>query len=256
MRKLRDQVTKTKQRLNSKPTNVLNVYYKKGVFYGSFLDETVYNRVLVSHTNKFRTDYIKKMKDERRSDSYARTRNNIYRIVHSNVFKHGQYKPIFCTLTYSKNQTSLSSARREYAYFIKKLNIHLGYKCQYIVIPEIQQKRLDKYGVAVWHFHAVFFNLEYIPIKIFKSIWSFGSVDLAVARNIEDIGSYLIKYMTKQTNDSLLYGERAYNTSRGIIRPVHTFNDVLIDKFIENDNVIKVDEFISEDKKINKWKQK
>jgi len=234
---LKNKVSKIRLKLLLKPTDVLQVYYKKGIFYGDYLDLTEYKEVQFSHSNKFRETYDKKMDSKKRVDSLVRTKQNIYRIVHANVYKHGDYKPIFATLTYSKEQSDLRQARLEYKYFMFKLSEYLGYRIQYICIPEIQKEREEKFGVGVWHFHMVLFNLPYVPISTFKEMWSFGSVDLQVAKKIDDIGAYLSKYLTKDTYDHRMYGQRAYNTSRGVIRPAHTFDDTVIDNYLHDDNV-------------------
>lgn len=252
---LKNKVSKLRLRLLLKPTNIINVYYKKGIFYGDFADVTEYKNIQMSHSNKFRESYDKKLETERRSDSLIRAKQNIYRIVHANAFKHGDFKPIFCTLTYKKEQTSLKEARLEFKYFIFKLNNFLEKKVQYICVPEIQKEREKTYGVGVWHFHMVLFNLPFVPIAKFKSLWSFGSVDLQVVEQINDVGAYLSKYLTKDTYDKRLYGQRAYNTSRGVIRPTHTFDDIQIDNWFDGDKVNLISSHESEFKKTTKWKK-
>ena len=258
MANLKDKIRDIKVKHLVKPLNteINKIYFKKGVFYGDYLDEVIYDKVKISHSNKSRDDYTKRMNSERRDFSLIRARQNIYRIVHANVYKHGNFNPIFCTLTYSKDQTSLSAARREYSYFIKKLNIHVGHKIQYICVPEIQKKREMKTGKAVWHFHAVIFNLPYIPILEFKSLWTFGSVDLQITRNIKDVGAYIAKYLTKDTVDSRLYGQRVYNTSQNVFRPIESFDDMEIDNYTNCDTVKLVDKIKTKSSTIKKWKKK
>lgn len=252
---LKNKVSRIKLRLALKPTEIKEVYYKKGIFYGDFADVTEYKNIQMSHSNKFRESYDKKLETERRSDSLIRAKQNIYRIVHANAFNHGEYKPIFCTLTYKKEQTSLKEARIEFNCFIKRLNYFLQKKVQYICVPEIQKEREKTYGVGVWHFHMVLFNLPFVPVETFKSLWSFGSVDLQVAQQINDVGAYLAKYLTKDTYDKRLYGQRAYNTSRGVIRPAHTFDDVYIDNWLDDDRVDIISSHESEFKKTTKWRK-
>lgn len=255
MANLKDEYRRIKLATIVRHNNFNHVFIKKGVFYGDFLDEYIYKKVMFTHKNKKRIDYNKSMKTGKREDNLWRTRNNIYRITHANVRKHGNYSPIFCTLTYKKDQESLKEVRREYKYFIFKLNNLLGHKVQYLCVPEIQQKRLDKYGKAVWHLHIVFFNLPFIDINTFKNLWSHGSVDLQKVRKIKNIGAYIAKYLTKDTYDSRLYGQRAYNCSRGIIRPYETYDDLQIDKYLEDDSIKLLSEYKTELKTIKIWKK-
>lgn len=254
-RNLKNDVSRIKTRQLLSPTRVKEVYYKKGTFYGDNLQETIYPTVKVSHSNKERTDYIKKMDSEKRVYSLHRARQMIYWIVHANAYKHGDFRPIFCTLTYQKEQQLLSAANREFRYFITKLNIELSSKLKYICVPEIQKKRELDTGKGVWHFHVVFFNLPFIPIKTFESLWGHGYVDLQVSRDIKDVGAYLAKYLTKDTYDDRLYGQRTYNCSQDIFRPIHTFDDLEIDSFIKDDTVKCISTHEGTNKIIKTWKK-
>jgi len=87
------------------------------------------------------------------------------------------YKPLFLTLTFKEPVEDLQQANGEFKKFIKRLNYSLGLELKYLTVPEIQMKRFQKYGVKVWHFHTIFFNLPYINLggssvnEYFGSIW-------------------------------------------------------------------------------------
>lgn len=254
---LKDKITQIKYRLLNSNSPVNKVYFKKGLFYGDYMQEIEYPYIKLSWSNEKRTDYVKKLDSSKRNDSILRTKHMIYMLVHANVGKHGNFKPIFCTLTYEKEQTSLAAARREFNYFIKKLNLYTASKIMYVCVPEIQSKRLIRSSKGVWHFHVVFFNLPYIEIPEFKKLWSFGYVDLQIAKSIKDIGAYLAKYLSKDTYDNRLYGQRSYSTSRGLVRPIESYDDIEIDNFSNNDKVKLIDskKIDSNNIKINLWKQ-
>lgn len=254
MTDIKAQITRIRLQQLIRPTQIQKIYFKKGIVYGKYLDEHIYPKTQFSHPNQ-RLDYTKKMKSERNEFSLHRTRQNIYHIVHANVGEHGDYVPTFVTLTFRDNVTSLKQAQRDFKYFITKLNQHLDYKSMYLCVPEIQQKREQKYGKGVWHFHVVFFNHPYIPVLKLKELWGHGNVDVQLAGSIKNIGAYIAKYLSKDTFDSRLYGQRAYNTSRGLLRPVHLFDESQIDQLTGRATMNMLKSKKLNHKTINIWKQ-
>lgn len=209
---------------------ILKSYYKKAVLYGDYIDVYEYDTNKISHTEKYRFDYNKKNKGDRRKSSLHRARQEIYRLVEANEGKFGEYRSVFFTLTFRKNVTNLRKANRSFKYFIKKLNEFVQFKIKYVVVPEFQKR-------GAVHYHGVFFNMPFIPIDKFKKIWSYGFVDLQATRNMRSVGAYIAKYLSKSTYDKRLYGEKAYFSARGLYRPIHIYGSLEVEILLTGDIV-------------------
>ena len=63
------------------------------------------------------------------------------------------------------------------------------------------------------------FNLPYIQNKDLAAIWRNGYVKINRIDNVDNVGAYVCKYMTK-TDDDRLLGQKMYFSSRGLKKPV------------------------------------
>jgi len=215
-------------------TNVSKVYYKHAVIYGDYIDVRIYDNVKITFKNDKNRNYTKSDKGIKRGDSVSRARNNIYRLVQANTYKHGKFKPVFTTYTFAQPITDITEANREFKLFIQRINYHLKTKIKYVCIPEIQKSREKSTGFAVWHFHTVYFNCPFIPKKTHQDIWGNGWARIEIARSVRDVGSYLAKYLSKVIMDSRTFGKKVLFTSRGLIRPIDLFNTQAIDNVLKN----------------------
>ena len=206
--------------------HILKVYYKKSIEYGQKIEVFHYDRVKYSFRNKSARTYERNQADGRRGDSVARARNAVYRLVEGNVGRHGNFQPIFLTLTFKKNIVSIRRANNLFKDFTKRLNYRLGTKIKYIVVPEFQKR-------GAVHYHIVYFNLPYIDKAEIQRIWGHGFTRIETVRKVRDMGAYLSKYLSKSMFDNRLYGEKAYFCSRGLLRPKETFGGYEVDKIIE-----------------------
>jgi len=218
--------------------NIKKIYKYHAIKYGNFIDIREYNDNHYTHENNINRDYSKQEGGHKRSDSLSRSRINLYRLVHGNIGQHGNYSPIFTTYTFADNITQIDIANHEFTLYIKRLQWHFKKKLQYITVPEIQQKREAKYKVGVWHFHTVFFNLPWIDAQLHEKIWGQGWCDIEIVHDINDVGSYLAKYLSKDIVDSRLYGKKTYYSSRGLNRPQDFFHKYEIDNILNVCNPI------------------
>src|SRR5699024_7367659 len=46
-----------------------------------------------------------------------------------------------------------------------------------------------------------------------------GNIDIKNIRHVDNVGAYLVKYMTKAKADERLIGKKLYQTSRGLEKP-------------------------------------
>ena len=63
------------------------------------------------------------------------------------------------------------------------------------------------------------FNAPYIKNNKLQEIWGNGFVKINNIDNVDNVGAYVCKYMTK-TDDDRLIGQKMYFTSRGLKKPV------------------------------------
>ena len=230
----------------SRYTDISKAYYKKLIKSGDELELFEYNQVRITFKNK-RKLYIKNTGDKKREDSLKRSRQAIYRIVKSNCGKHGDNLPIFITLTFKENVTDLRSANFEFKLFIQKLNYNLGIKLKYLCVPEFQKR-------GAVHYHLVAFNLPFVDLEQFQSLWGHGYTRVETTKKIDNIAAYISKYLSKNTLDKRMYGEKTYFTSRGLIRPKTSFYSVAIDNYLSSVNIKLIQRSSRGDYEFSKYK--
>ena len=114
----------------------------------------------------------------------------------------------------------LSWANNEFKKFIKRLRYDLRDRdnpwnhikpLKYIAVVEFQKR-------GVVHYHLVV--NQYIKKKILSETWDHGFVDVSKIEKRKKACYYLAKYMSKnEANNTKLWGEKLYFTSRNIDRP-------------------------------------
>jgi hypothetical protein len=165
-------------------------------------------------------------KEKVRIRSLQRTKSTLRRIVLSNCFEWldetgKPLAPKFVTLTFRENITKVSETNPLYTNFVKRLNYQLyGVKksiLQYVLVPEFQKR-------GAVHYHIVYFNLPRVDNHVLADIWSHGFVDIRNIDHLNNVGSYIAKYIGKDSADHRLIGQKHYFTSRGLKRPIVIIN--------------------------------
>lgn len=157
---------------------------------------------------------------ERREDNLYRARQHLRRVIHSNCWQWGQ-PPIFITYTFKKNIHNIKQANRFWTQYQKKMRYRYG-NLKYTTVIEYQNKRAKKYKEKpTVHYHTIYYNLPYIKNikKNLGKLWSHGFIHIKATKNIENIGSYVSKYLQKEMLDKRLKNEKVYFSSRGIKKP-------------------------------------
>lgn len=228
-------------------TNISKIFDEKIITYGSYIDHHIYKTTRYTFTSSARTSY-QQNPTKRRIDNVHRTRNNLYYILTANIENYPNYKPTFVTLTHAKNHTCLKTSNQLYKNFIKRLNYTLKTKIKYVTIIEFQKR-------GSIHYHSVFFNLPYINFQQFEKTWSHGFTNIRVVDNINNTAKYLTKYLKKGFFDNRLSGQKAFLSSRGLIRPQTFHSKDSIDTILTQDILIKYAQYENTSVKITKYKK-
>lgn len=158
----------------------------------------------------------------------ARARQTIRRLANANFDKNSK----FITLTFKDNVTDLKEANNEFVKFRKRLSRWLGIPLQYIAVLQFQ------YRGAV-HYHLLM-NCPYIDNAVLARLWRHGFVRINRIDNVDNIGAYITRYMTKDTLDERLAGVKCYFTSHNLKKPEETTDEETISAVLETLDVKRV----------------
>ena len=162
--------------------------------------------------------------EENREKVLSRARRDLRRIVNANLEKYSK----FLTLTFADDVQDISYANNEFKKFIKRFNYYLGYKVAYSGVIEFQNgKEYIKNGVkckgigrGTVHYHVIFYNTpQKLNFDVMTDIWGNGWIFLNVIDNVDNVGAYMCKYMTKCEDEKRLRGKKLYFNSRGLKKP-------------------------------------
>lgn len=166
----------------------------------------------------------------RRADNVKRLKRQYKRLVWSALHARNDL-PYFVTLTFRDNVTELAEA---YTLFQSRMRVFKRkYNIEYIGVPEFQKKGRVHFHVLMWgdmkraYFDFLGAKAEYLadrriygneairrPDDISET-WGLGFVDIFQCTNRSSkIGSYMAKYMTKDSLDQRTYGQKSYTRSR------------------------------------------
>lgn len=203
----------------------IEVYDSKAIISGDVVEFYVYEEeILKGYKDKIgqsgrRKDYVSPDYVENRKKSLRRAEVNLRRIINSNVNQYGDHLTSkFMTLTFEKNVQDMDYANYEFKKFIGRLNYFVfktkRSNIKYSAVVEFQER-------GSIHYHVIFYNLPYIPAKKINEIWRRrnGNINIKKIDHIDNVGSYLCKYMSKENEDPRLQGKKCYFNSRGLMKP-------------------------------------
>ena len=178
--------------------------------------------------DKFCKSYRNKNREKADGDhciavSYSRTKNSIYNIARSNEWDW------FITLTFDRSVTDSS----DYDTVVKKLSVYLNHlqqrkcpKIKYLIVPELHSDREH------YHFHGLLADcpeLALVPsghfdrdsgLEIFNiPSWSWGFTTATAVGDSSRAGSYITKYITKDS-EAFLKNKKRYYSNRNTKRTV------------------------------------
>lgn len=189
---------------------------KKYIFSGDIIEVYHYSQYITGKGGANRTK--QKSEDVEKSlANYANTnqrrRDTVRRLACSN-FNSSTCK--FFTLTFADNMTDVKECNNLFKKFIMRLNYKFNLKIKYLAVIEFQER-------GAIHYH-VLADIPYIPQQELQNIWGHGFVYINAVKHVDNIGAYLVKYMTKDTEDTRLQGLQAYLHSRNLIKSYEIAN--------------------------------
>ena len=137
-------------------------------------------------------------KRDNRNKTAARARTHVRRVVNANPQLNK-----FLTLTYAENMTDIDRSRKELDNFFKRL-----------------KRQFPR-------------NLPFVDVKALAEVWGHGFIKLNRIDNVDNVGAYVTKYMTKENMDERLIGYRSYSMSRGLNQPQEVTNEEQINEALE-----------------------
>lgn len=145
------------------------------------------------------------VKQDNRRKTASRARQTVIRTINANPELNK-----FLTLTFAQNVTDIDYARKEFALFVKRITYHYG-KTEYVCVIEFQKR-------GAIHFHLLC-DLPYVDVNELAKLWGHGFVKLNRIDDVQNVGAYVSKYMTKESMDERLIGRKCYTMSKGLRSP-------------------------------------
>ena len=134
--------------------------------------------------------------------SLNRTKTEIRRLTNANP-----QLTKFMTLTFAENITDLKEANYIFNQFIKRIS----YKyCdfEYLAVPEFQKR-------GAVHYHLLC-KLPFIEIAELQMIWGKGFIKINKIDNVNNVGAYVCKYLTKDMFDERTFGKKKFFRSQSL----------------------------------------
>lgn len=166
-------------------------------------------------TGEIITEEQRQLQSRKRSN--IRARNNLRRLITSNFNNNSK----FLTLTFRENIQDVEKANEVFKRFVFNMNRYLKRvnkpKLSYVAVIEFQRR-------GAIHYHLVC-DLKGVGANTIRKYWRNatkelgGNIDIKNIRHVDNVGAYLVKYMTKANADERLIGKKLYQTSRGLKRP-------------------------------------
>ena len=208
-------------------------------------------------------EYKKEIKEEKENQalktrfSISRTRTNIRRITNANP-----RLDKFLTLTFAQSMPDLKQANYLFNQAIKRIIRSLP-DFEYIAVVEFQ-KDIDYYGKpkpqgGSVHYHLLC-NIEMTENKSISNIfnwekhfalkyWKNGFIKIKDIEQVNNIGAYFCKYLSKDMFDKRMFGKKKFFCSQTLNKPVElTGHDAIyfFDKYVSSTKPIFQKTFSSE----------
>lgn len=152
----------------------------------------------------------------RRIDNQFKTRRAFLRIVNVNLQRNDS--PALLSVTFAE-PILFRRGVRLWGEYIRLLRVKTGWTLDYVVVPEFQKRGVLHFHALIWGIPTSYIQNERME-RTLQNLWARGFLDIKSTDRSPKLGGYLAKYMLKALQDFRLCQEKAYYTSRGIMRPV------------------------------------
>ena len=154
---------------------------------------------------------------ENKEENYKQTQRKRRSKIRQLICQNFDSSSKFVTLTFGHCEHDVKDVKqcnKLFHDFIKRLRRKFPH-LEYVAVIEFQ----DKNGRGAVHYHMIC-NLPYIRKKELSEIWDNGFIKINAIDKVDNVGAYVIKYMTADMDDKRLMGLKAYNCSKGLEKPV------------------------------------
>lgn len=151
-------------------------------------------------------------------------RRNVRRLALANF----DHRSKFVTMTFRENLQDIEEANRCFKAFIRNVNAILKKdgrdRLKYLAVIEFQKR-------GAIHYHMLCDLPSSMRYKTLIDCWRRatkdygGSVRVEKIDHVDNVGAYIVKYMTKDNVDMRLAGKKSYQTSRNLKRPRELVGD-------------------------------
>lgn len=141
-----------------------------------------------------------------RIDNVIRAKQKIRRLINSNPDMNK-----FLTLTYSTETTELKTSNYNLNKFMKRLKRDYP-DLKYLAVPEYMKNNRV-------HYH-ILSNLPFVSCEVLRTTWQNGFVFIRKINNLQNVGVYISKYLSKHSTDARFSGKKKYFTSRNLLKPI------------------------------------
>lgn len=189
----------------------MDTYYEKIVVSQGIVEVWRYEKLNVNGGGRHEGEGVD---SEHNYANRQRARRNMIRQLAASNFDSSSK---FVTLTFDNDRDhDICDVKQSNAYFKKFIQRikrkYDGFK--YLAVIEFQ----DANSRGAVHYHMIC-NLPYIRKSELQEIWGGGFVKINKIDHVDNVGAYVVKYMTKDTSDKRLCGLNAYLHSRSLEKP-------------------------------------
>jgi len=190
-----------------------------------------------------RQEEAKKAEEKQKTEfSVQRTKKSIKRLANAN-----QQLDKFLTLTFAESTTDLKEANKLFHLAMKRI-MHKHKDFAYIAVVEYQ-KDVDYYGRkkekgGSVHYHLLC-NIKTIIKRDrfewerwFKNrYWKYGFVKVKDITTVNNMGSYLCKYLSKEMFDKRMFNKKKFFCSKNLHQPQEIIGakaEIFFEKFVKH----------------------
>lgn len=161
--------------------------------------------------------------DERRQQTVRDARNTTRRLALKN-FESGDK---FLTLTFDPKKFTHDQLRdigytdKLFKTFMKRFNYRTGQKLKYIAVREFHESgQIHYHMICDWKIDLPYENqIREQECFLGEKVWKHGFVDIKQLNHVDNVGAYIIKYMTKNVAVEFFKDKKIYLCSKGLERP-------------------------------------